>query len=995
MTRALYSAGIYAVGCTLLLLVFGCSGSGDKQVCGITDNGDGTRTITCNDGTSATLSDGKDGQDGEPGKDGTSCTLSTSDGVKTISCNDGSSFSVHDGKDGQDGEPGEDGTSCSVSDNGDGTKTITCTDGTSVVVRDGTDGQDGEPGEEGEEGKPGEEGTSCSVSDNGDGSKTISCTDGTFVTVRDGADGEGGTSCSVIDNDNGTKTLSCTDGTFVDISDGNAESCTVTDHQDGTATLSCPDGTSFTFNISVDDGDILEGSFIINNHIDIATINKYREVEGDVVIAVDGLDDIMLPNLQRIGRNLKIVGTTLLHVNLPALERVELDVQITSKLSQLGLPALQFVGGAFNMSGTALGVLLLEQLHTLGTLNIGANNQLNFISLPSLDKCSNINVRDIPFAMGISFPLLTTLHDLDITDTGLTSFQHDSLTTAAQIVVHGAELVSFSMPALQTLSGILNLHGEKLESINLNSLTTAHSMFIVGKMMASLAMPALQLLTGDLDLGTNFASVELDALHTITGDLRINSMQMTTFSLSGLRSAGEIEILGYCTDDNDQTWLTVGRLEVVSLPELAGTLNKLKIDGAGECTTSSSLSRGPGLKSIHLPKVSRISNIYVGYNSGLELLDLPTISPVTQSVFIHHNPSLPQCLIEDLENRVGWTQPGGSGANRDNCTCAGHPLMATCCDPDHLGCCGNDVCWIDTCGHSGEIVESCPLVCLDGQCVGCEDIGMVNCSGQCKLLGTHTDCSGCGDNCGSKKCENNQCVRAMVPVPGNSFMQGCNTAVEPDCSVFSTPIHQVYVQPFLIDKYEVTAAQYLSCVDDEGCTPPTTGDACNWGNPEKAEHPINCVTWHQASSYCSWAGKRLCTESEWELAARGTDGRVYPWGNEEPTCDYAVMNNGVRGCGTDSTWPVGSKPLGVSPYGALDMTGNVLEWVEDDWHTSYTGAPNDGSAWVNSPRSNLRILRGGGFYQSPSALKTWKRGSGGVNEQFDAGGIRCCKPDTN
>jgi formylglycine-generating enzyme required for sulfatase activity len=83
------------------------------------------------------------------------------------------------------------------------------------------------------------------------------------------------------------------------------------------------------------------------------------------------------------------------------------------------------------------------------------------------------------------------------------------------------------------------------------------------------------------------------------------------------------------------------------------------------------------------------------------------------------------------------------------------------------------------------------------------------------------------------------------------------------------------------------------------------------------------LTWEQANAYCIWADKQLPKEAQWKKAAWGTDGRRYPWGNQAATCDYAVMSDGGIGCGKEDTWPVGSKPKGASPYGALDMAGNV------------------------------------------------------------------------
>jgi formylglycine-generating enzyme required for sulfatase activity len=148
----------------------------------------------------------------------------------------------------------------------------------------------------------------------------------------------------------------------------------------------------------------------------------------------------------------------------------------------------------------------------------------------------------------------------------------------------------------------------------------------------------------------------------------------------------------------------------------------------------------------------------------------------------------------------------------------------------------------------------------------------------------------------------------MVRVPAGEFTMGSKGGHSDE-----KPEHRVYLEEFYIDKYEVTVAQYRACVEAGACTAPSTGQYYNWGRSERENHPINGVDWDQAQAYCGWAGKRLPSEAEWEKAARGTDGRTYPWGNATPTCGYAVMSQGGDGCGQDSTWPVGSKPSGASP----------------------------------------------------------------------------------
>ncbi|MBI4699622.1 MAG: SUMF1/EgtB/PvdO family nonheme iron enzyme [Deltaproteobacteria bacterium] len=193
-------------------------------------------------------------------------------------------------------------------------------------------------------------------------------------------------------------------------------------------------------------------------------------------------------------------------------------------------------------------------------------------------------------------------------------------------------------------------------------------------------------------------------------------------------------------------------------------------------------------------------------------------------------------------------------------------------------------------------------------------------------------------------------AESMVLVPAGDFWMGCAPA-DPSCDDDEKPRHEVYLDAFYIDKTEVTVAAYRACVSAGGCGAPGAEQSCNWGESGRDDHPINCVDWHQSEAYCRWTGKRLPTEAEWEKAARSADGRIYPWGSEAPSCRLAVMNDGFGGCGRMSTWPVGSKPAGASPYGALDMAGNVWEWVADWYDANYyatsparnPGGPTGGS----------------------------------------------------
>lgn len=222
-------------------------------------------------------------------------------------------------------------------------------------------------------------------------------------------------------------------------------------------------------------------------------------------------------------------------------------------------------------------------------------------------------------------------------------------------------------------------------------------------------------------------------------------------------------------------------------------------------------------------------------------------------------------------------------------------------------------------------------------------------------------------------CAPNCQTGTMVTVPAGSFQMGCNTAVDTEClDNIENPYHAVSVPAFKIDKYELTVGEYQACVDASDCTmEKTDSEWCNYGVSGRDSHPINCVDWNQAKAYCAWAGKRLPTEAEWEKAARGTDGRKYPWGNDSLDCDHAVHS--TNGCSNSSTAPVGSKPAGTSPYGAEDMVGNVYEWVEDWYHNTYTGAPADGSAWV-TPTGSYRVIRGGAWsYDGTNLLRASNR----------------------
>jgi formylglycine-generating enzyme required for sulfatase activity len=243
----------------------------------------------------------------------------------------------------------------------------------------------------------------------------------------------------------------------------------------------------------------------------------------------------------------------------------------------------------------------------------------------------------------------------------------------------------------------------------------------------------------------------------------------------------------------------------------------------------------------------------------------------------------------------------------------------------------------------------------------------------------------------------------MVFVPEGEFIMGS----DPDEPYFwgaEAPSHAVYLDAFWIHRTEVTNSMYGDCVAAGACPSPLHSYSRThdnyYNNPDFADYPVIYVTNTGALAYCQWIGARLPTEAEWEKAARGTDGRFFPWGNGSLNsnlanfCDIGCpnaypeeieseFNDGYR-----DVAPVGSFPDGVSPYGVLDMAGNVLEWVSDWYSPSFYGQ----SPFENptGPESGTKHpIRGGSWLSGRAGLRTSARASLQPDNGYDTLGFRC------
>lgn len=232
----------------------------------------------------------------------------------------------------------------------------------------------------------------------------------------------------------------------------------------------------------------------------------------------------------------------------------------------------------------------------------------------------------------------------------------------------------------------------------------------------------------------------------------------------------------------------------------------------------------------------------------------------------------------------------------------------------------------------------------------------------------------------------------MRLVPAGEFEMGSN---EFDGE---KPPHEVHLEAYYMDMYEVTNARYQACVDSGGCTPPTNNSSDThssyYGDSQFADYPVINVDWEQANAYCEWRSASLPTEADWEKAARGTDARIYPWGNDfqcrngnfddENQLDDYVVPGGPNCDGYGETSPVGSFENGKSPYGIYDMAGNVAEWI-NDWYDTYPGNTISDDEY----RTILKVVRGGSWSDDGYGVRSARRSGIVPTSSSNFVGFRC------
>ena len=235
----------------------------------------------------------------------------------------------------------------------------------------------------------------------------------------------------------------------------------------------------------------------------------------------------------------------------------------------------------------------------------------------------------------------------------------------------------------------------------------------------------------------------------------------------------------------------------------------------------------------------------------------------------------------------------------------------------------------------------------------------------------------------------------MIPIPAGEFLMGCDPwDSRAPCMDGESPSHMVHLDSYLIDFTEVSNAQYAQCVAAEACRPPNFGDSdlqgAKYENPDFSSYPITNVDWYDARDYCIWVGKRLPSEAEWEKAARGDqDERFYPWGDITPDC---ALGNfvGLNGDCPGTTTPVDDYSQGASPYGLLNIAGNVHEWVADWYDANYYFSELPGNP--HGPEQGYeKVLRGGSYSSDWLGIRVNRREHNPPTFRAGDLGLRCAQ----
>jgi formylglycine-generating enzyme required for sulfatase activity len=253
--------------------------------------------------------------------------------------------------------------------------------------------------------------------------------------------------------------------------------------------------------------------------------------------------------------------------------------------------------------------------------------------------------------------------------------------------------------------------------------------------------------------------------------------------------------------------------------------------------------------------------------------------------------------------------------------------------------------------------------------------------------GAHELCDGLDNQCPGDVGFGQIDEACMLPIPSGCFNMGDAFS---EGGSEELPVHNVCItSDFYMDVHEVTNADYAACVSGGGCTAPSDSSSFShgsyYGNPTYNDFPVIYVSWHQATAYCTWAGKRLPTEAEWEYAARGgLSGKRYPWGDTISGANANYMTSGDPW--DDDTSPV--EYYAANGYGLYDMSGNVWEWI-NDWYldTYYSISPTNDPPGPAS--GTYRVQRGGGWHSITSSLRVSQRSALDPTAQYNKLGFRC------